>query len=215
MQYNFIWFIFHIKHLGGESIKEINRRSGAFVELDKTYIPDIGNSSDRVFKLRGTPDQIVTAQQLMYEKIINSPGGPGDVLSPLQFQQQFNLPLVGSKPIESWNGTSDPYAAGVNGAASTDPYSQWANAYGQWPQANPYDNSTTSNNSSSTTDASGMSSMDPAWLAYYQSMSYYHMMQGGMTGTASSTTKSADSTGTNNATSTANCMYNVILNYKL
>ena len=117
---------------GGESIKEINRKSGAFVELDKTHIPPIGNSSDRLFKLRGTPDQIVIAQQLMYDKVIHSPGGTGDMLTPVQFQQQFNLPLVGTNQVESWNGSTDQYA---NGADASDPYSQWANAYGQWPQS--------------------------------------------------------------------------------
>ena len=116
--------------LGGESIKEINRKSGAFVELDKGHIPPIGNSSERVFKLRGTPDQIVTAQQLMYDKVANGPGGAGDMLTPIQFQQLFSLPLLGNTSTESWNGTSDPYA---NAANSNDPYSQWASMYGQWP----------------------------------------------------------------------------------
>jgi hypothetical protein len=119
-------------NLGGESVKEINRKSGAFVELDKSYVPAIGNSSDRIFKLRGTPEQIVAAQQLMYDKIINSPGGPGDMLTPIQFQQQFNLPsAVGTNPIDTWNGNNDQYGNSTN---SNDPYSQWANAYGQWPQ---------------------------------------------------------------------------------
>jgi hypothetical protein len=118
--------------LGGESIKEINRRSGAFVELDKSHTPAIGNSADRLFKLRGTPDQIGTAQQLMYEKVINSPGGPGDMLSPEQFQQKFTLPSIGTNPAESWGGNTDQYGNGANG---NDPYSQWANSYGQWPQS--------------------------------------------------------------------------------
>ncbi len=117
--------------LGGESIKEINRKSGAFVELDKSYVPPIVNSSERVFKLRGTPDQIAAAQQLMYEKVANGPGGAGDMVSPLQFQQQFNLPMVGANSLDSWNGSNDQYGNGTNG---NDPYSQWANAYGQWPQ---------------------------------------------------------------------------------
>ncbi len=119
-------------NLGGESIKEINRKSGAFVELDKTYVPAIGNSNERVFKLRGTPEQIVTAQQLMYEKVVNGPNGPGDMLSPIEFQQQFNLPLVGTNSIDTWNNTNDPYG---NGANATDPITQWANTYGQWPQS--------------------------------------------------------------------------------
>ena len=121
-------------YLGGESIKEINRKSGAFVELDKTYVPPIGNSLDRLFRLRGTPEQIALAQQLMYEKIANSPGGAGDLLTPLQFQQQFNLPLVGSSHTDAWSGSADPYATDATGAAGTDPYSLWASAYGQWAQ---------------------------------------------------------------------------------
>jgi hypothetical protein len=94
-------------------------------------MPAIGNSTERVFKLRGTPEQIVTAQQLMYEKVVNGPGGPGDMLTPIEFQQQFNLPLVGTNSADVWNGNNDQYG---NGANSNDPYSQWANAYGQWPQ---------------------------------------------------------------------------------
>jgi hypothetical protein len=129
--------------LGGESIKEINRKSGAFVELDKGHMPSISNASERLFKLRGTPEQIVIAQQLMYERLMNSPGGAIDMLTPIQFQQQFNLPLLGSGSTsnDNWNGNHDPYgndtnaAAAAAAAAATDPYSQWAAAYGQWPQS--------------------------------------------------------------------------------
>ena len=73
--------------------------------------------------------------------------------------------------------------------------------------ANPYDTSAADGKSSST-DASAMAQMDPAWLAYYQSMSYYSMMQAGMTGTTSSgvststTTTATDSTATGNSSST-------------
>jgi len=67
----------------------------------------------------------------MFEKVVNGPGGPGDMLPPLQFQQQFNLPLVGTNPIEGLNGNNDQYGNGTN---SNDPYSHWANTYGQWPQ---------------------------------------------------------------------------------
>ncbi|UJR09354.1 hypothetical protein I4U23_013598 [Adineta vaga] len=187
---------------GGESIKEINRKSGAFVELDKNYIPAIGNSSDRIFKLRGTPEQIAMAQQLMYEKIKNSPGGPGDMLTPVQFQQQFNLPLLGSSQTDSWNGNNDPYGTDANGSAATDPYSLWASTYGQWAQMNPYDANTTDSKSLSTTNGSEMQQMDPAWLAYYQSMSYYSAMQAGMTGAATSNAPASTTTATATTTST-------------
>jgi hypothetical protein len=68
----------------------------------------------------------------MYEKVVNGPNGPGDMLSPIEFQQQFNLPLVGTNSIDTWNNTNDPYG---NGANATDPITQWANTYGQWPQS--------------------------------------------------------------------------------
>ena len=125
------FFVCHIQ--GGETIKEINRRSGAHVELDKTHMPSISNLTERLFKLRGTPDQIVAAQQLMYERVANGPGGAGEILTPIQFQQQFNLPLVGSKQSDGWSNSHDPYGADPNSAVTGDPYSQWMAAYGQWP----------------------------------------------------------------------------------
>ena len=55
-----------------------------------------------------------------------------------------------------------------------------------------------------------MPPMDPAWLAYYQSMSYYNMMQASMTGatptstsTSTTTTKVTDSTTTSTNSTTA------------
>ena len=53
---------------GGESVKEINRRSGAHVEIDKSQ-RNSSDSSDKMFVIRGTNDQIQYAQQLIYEKI--------------------------------------------------------------------------------------------------------------------------------------------------
>lgn len=176
---------------GGESIKEINRKSGAYVELDKNYIPPVDNSSDRIFKLRGTPEQIALAQQLMYEKISSSPGGAGDMLTPVQFQQQYNLPAVGPTSVDPWNPTTDPYATDPN-----DPYSQWASVYSQWSQMNPYANGTSTGSSSTSTDAAGM---DPTWLAYYQQMSYYSMMQAN----AASTSSTAATTTTTTTTTAA------------
>jgi len=185
---------------GGETVKEINRKSGAFVELDKSYISPPGTPPERVFKLRGTPEQIVTAQQLMYERVANSACGASDLLTPILFQTQFNLPLVGNTPIDGWGASSnvDPAAAA---AAAADPYSQWAAAFAQWPQA-------AGANGANPGDPSAM--MDPAWLAYYQSMNYYSMMQSNMSSTGSTTSttttkptdSTADSTAATGATNT-------------
>ena len=44
-------------------------------------------------------------------------------------------------------------------------------------------------------DPSAMGQMDPAWVAYYQQMNYYNMMQSNATATTTPTnTKSTDST---------------------
>ena len=54
---------------GGESIKEINRRSGAHVEIDKSQRGQQSDGSDKMFVIRGTNEQIQYAQQLIYERI--------------------------------------------------------------------------------------------------------------------------------------------------
>ena len=68
----------------------------------------------------------------MYDKVVNSPGGTGEMLSPIQFQQNYSLPLLGSNSTDAWNGSNDQSG---NGANNNDPYSQWQNSYGQWPQS--------------------------------------------------------------------------------
>jgi hypothetical protein len=126
--------------LGGENIKEINRKSGAYVELDKNLTPMSGTILERVFKIRGTPEQIVTAQQLMYEKVANSASGAADLMTPIEFQQQYKLPMVGARSLDGWGAGYDPYSTNANPNANApsaaDPYSQWAAAYAQWPQSN-------------------------------------------------------------------------------
>jgi far upstream element-binding protein len=230
---------FNNDHLGGESIKEINRKSGAFVELDKSHMPAVGNSGDRLFKIRGTPDQIAAAQQYMYERVTNTPSGSADLMTPLQFQQKYNLPLVNATSADSWAANNDPYG---NNGNSNDVFNQWANVYGQWPQSkcfidsiqvstcnintnrrlvNPYDDGTgktstgsSSAPSSSSSNPAGMGQMDPAWLAYYQSMNLYNMMQTSMTGNTSSSTSSnkpADST--ENGSSTIPGLNSCFLSY--
>lgn len=50
---------------GGETIREINRQSGAHVELDRNPPP---NMAEKIFNIRGTPQQIQHAIQLICEK---------------------------------------------------------------------------------------------------------------------------------------------------
>ncbi|CAG0893004.1 unnamed protein product [Darwinula stevensoni] len=51
---------------GGETIKGINQQTGAHCELDRRPPP---NPNEKVFVIRGTPDQIEHAKQLIFEKV--------------------------------------------------------------------------------------------------------------------------------------------------
>ncbi|XP_048875711.1 far upstream element-binding protein 3 isoform X4 [Brienomyrus brachyistius] len=57
---------------GGETIKNINQQSGAHVELQRNPPPNT-DPNHRIFSIRGTPQQIGMARQLIDEKI----GGTG------------------------------------------------------------------------------------------------------------------------------------------
>ncbi|KAK0046017.1 far upstream element-binding protein 2-like isoform X2 [Biomphalaria pfeifferi] len=59
---------------GGETIREINRQSGAHVELDRNPPP---NMNEKLFNIRGNPNQIQHAIQLIQEKT-GQQGGPND-----------------------------------------------------------------------------------------------------------------------------------------
>lgn len=70
---------------GGETIKLINQQSGAFCEMDRGAI---NPPSEKMFKMKGTSEQIEHARQLISEKIgievtilstrqIGAGGGPG------------------------------------------------------------------------------------------------------------------------------------------
>ncbi|XP_022327335.2 far upstream element-binding protein 1-like isoform X4 [Crassostrea virginica] len=62
---------------GGETIRQINQQSGAHVELQKHPGP---NPNEKLFNIKGNPDQIQHAIQMISEKAgipYGGPGGPG------------------------------------------------------------------------------------------------------------------------------------------
>ncbi|KAL5011503.1 hypothetical protein ScPMuIL_010054 [Solemya velum] len=61
---------------GGETIRQINQTSGAHVELQRAPPP---NPNEKLFTIRGNPQQIQHAMQLISEKtgLSGGPGGPG------------------------------------------------------------------------------------------------------------------------------------------
>ncbi|CAO2641026.1 Far upstream element-binding protein 2, partial [Lemmus lemmus] len=68
---------------GGENVKAINQQTGAFVEISR-QLPPNGDPNFKLFVIRGSPQQIDHAKQLIEEKIEGplcpvgpGPGGPG------------------------------------------------------------------------------------------------------------------------------------------
>lgn len=53
---------------GGENVKSINQQTGAFVEICRQPPPD-GDPNFKLFIIRGSPQQIDHAKQLIEEKI--------------------------------------------------------------------------------------------------------------------------------------------------
>lgn len=61
---------------GGESIRHIMQQSGAYIELSRANGP---SATEKFFTIRGTPQSIEVAQQLISEKIgsVGNSGPPG------------------------------------------------------------------------------------------------------------------------------------------
>uniref|UniRef100_A0A671X0P7 KH-type splicing regulatory protein n=1 Tax=Sparus aurata TaxID=8175 RepID=A0A671X0P7_SPAAU len=147
---------------GGENVKSINQQTGAFVEISRQPPPN-GDPNFKLFIIRGSPQQIDHAKQLIEEKIEGplcpvgpGPGGPGP-----------------AGPMGPYN--PNPYNPGPPGApgpphgAPPGPHQYtpqgWSNTYQQWqPQA--------------AHDPSKAAANDPnaAWAAYYAQ--YYQQPSG-------------------------------------
>ncbi|KAG8196147.1 hypothetical protein JTE90_007879 [Oedothorax gibbosus] len=139
---------------GGETIKNINQTCGGYVALSGLPPP---NAQEKVFIIRGQPQQIEHAKELINERI----GGQGNVIqstnpqnqqnfSPqFQQQQQFQQPPAPSQAYapQGWGNAYQPWQA--QGAPAADPNAAaWAAYYqyygqqmqqpaGQQPQMQP------------------------------------------------------------------------------
>ncbi|KAI4822007.1 hypothetical protein KUCAC02_007575 [Chaenocephalus aceratus] len=148
---------------GGENVKSINQQTGAFVEICRQPPPN-GDPNFKIFIIRGSPQQIDHAKQLIEEKIEiplcpvgPGPGGPG---------------LGGpGGPMGLYN--PDPYNPGPPGAPGPPhggphqyPPQGWSNTYQHWQPQAPHDPSMAAANDP-----------NPAWAAYYAQ--YYHQPPGG------------------------------------
>ncbi|KAL0993084.1 hypothetical protein UPYG_G00103020 [Umbra pygmaea] len=148
---------------GGENVKAINQQTGAFVEISRQPPPN-GDPNFKLFVIRGSPQQIDHAKQLIEDKIEGplcpvgpGPGGQGP-----------------SGPMGPYN--PGPYNPGPPGAPGPHggppgphgyPPQGWGNAYQQWQPQAPHDPS----------KAGGAVDPSAAWAAYYAQ--YYQGAQPG------------------------------------
>ncbi|KAM9792642.1 far upstream element-binding protein 2 [Neosynchiropus ocellatus] len=148
---------------GGEHVKAINQQTGAFVEISREPPPN-GDPNFKLFTIRGSPQQIDYAKQLIEEKIEAplcpvgggpGPGGPSGPMGP------YNPNPYNSGP---------PGGAPHGGAPGGPQYCPqgWGNAYQQWQAPGPHD--------------PNKAPADPnaAWAAYYAQ--YYGQQPGGAMG---------------------------------
>ncbi|XP_048870723.1 LOW QUALITY PROTEIN: far upstream element-binding protein 2 [Brienomyrus brachyistius] len=144
---------------GGENVKAINQQTGAFVEISRQPHPN-GDPGYKLFVIRGSPQQIDHAKQLIEEKIEGplcpmgpGPGGPGP-----------------AGPMGPYN--PNPYSPGPPGGPPHGgppgghqyPPQGWGNAYQQWQPPAPH-------------DPSKVGDPNAAWAAYYAQ--YYQQPGGG------------------------------------
>uniref|UniRef100_A0A671NBE9 Far upstream element-binding protein 1-like n=1 Tax=Sinocyclocheilus anshuiensis TaxID=1608454 RepID=A0A671NBE9_9TELE len=146
---------------GGETIKNISQQSGARIELQRNPPPN-SDPNIKIFTVRGSPQQIDYARQLVEEKI----GGP---VSPMGGPHGPPGPHGG--PSHGPPGPPGPPAP-MGLFPSQSPYQPqgWGNGYPQWQQGQP-------DPSKSAADANAA-----AWAAYYSQ--YQQQPQGPMTPTS-------------------------------
>lgn len=143
---------------GRENVKAINQQTGAFVEISRQPPPD-GDPNFKLFTIRGSPQQIDHAKQLIEEKIeaplcpVGGAGpGPGGPMGPYN-PNPYNVGPPGGAP---------------HGAAPGGPQfgpQGWGSTYQQWQAPAPHDPS------------QAASDPNAAWAAYYAQ--YYGQQPGG------------------------------------
>ncbi|KAG9482968.1 far upstream element-binding protein 1 isoform X1 [Eleutherodactylus coqui] len=155
---------------GGETIKSISQQSGARIELQRNPPPN-SDPNMKLFTIRGTPQQIDYARQLIEEKI----GGPVNPLGPpVPHGPPGGVPGPHGPPGPPGPGAPmgpynpPPYNPGPPGPAPHGPPAPyapqgWGNTYPHWQQPAPADPS-----------KAGTDPNSAAWAAYY---AHYYQQQ--------------------------------------
>ncbi|KAM4641060.1 far upstream element-binding protein 1 isoform 4-T4 [Discoglossus pictus] len=147
---------------GGETIKNISQQSGARIELQRNPPPN-ADPNMKLFTIRGTPQQIDYARQLIEEKI----GGPVNPLGPPIPHGPPGVPGPHGPPGPPGPGAPmgpynpPPYNPGPPGPAPHGPPAPyapqgWGNSYPHWQQPAQPDPS-----------KAGTDPNSAAWAAYY------------------------------------------------
>ncbi|XP_069460458.1 far upstream element-binding protein 2 isoform X3 [Ambystoma mexicanum] len=153
---------------GGENVKAINQQTGAFVEISRQPPPN-GDPNFKLFIIRGAPQQIDHAKQLIEEKIEaplcplgpgpGGPGGPGPAGPMGPFNPGPYNPGPPGAPQASHAAVRPPQGAAIVYNPGPHQYTPqgWGNAYPQWGQPAPHD------------PGKPPAPTDPnaAWAAYY------------------------------------------------
>uniref|UniRef100_A0A670KL43 Far upstream element-binding protein 2 n=1 Tax=Podarcis muralis TaxID=64176 RepID=A0A670KL43_PODMU len=152
---------------GGENVKAINQQTGAFVEISR-QLPPNGDPNFKLFIIRGSPQQIDHAKQLIEEKIevfacpsLCGPG-PGGPPGPAPMGP-FN-----PGPFNQGPPSAPPHPGGP--PPPQYPPQGWGNAYPQWQPPAPHDPS----------KAAAAADPNAAWAAYYSH--YYQQPPGPVPG---------------------------------
>ncbi|KAE8609464.1 hypothetical protein XENTR_v10011817 [Xenopus tropicalis] len=154
---------------GGETIKNISQQSGARIELQRNPPPN-ADPNVKLFTIRGSPQQIDYARQLVEEKI----GGPVNPLGPPVPHGPPGVPGPHGPPGPPGPGAPmgpynpPPYNPGPPGPAPHGPPAPytpqgWGNTYPHWQQPSQPDPSKAATDPNSA-----------AWAAYY---AHYYQQQ--------------------------------------
>ncbi|XP_037946377.1 far upstream element-binding protein 3-like isoform X3 [Teleopsis dalmanni] len=135
---------------GGETIKLINQQSGAYCEMDRNAV---NPPAEKLFKCKGTSEQVETARQLIAEKI------------------NMELPIISRKPI-SGNAPTNPYNqhAAYPAAMQSDPNAAYQQQWGGYAQQNWDPAQQMAAGAMAQTAAAGQADYSAQWIEYYKSM---------------------------------------------
>lgn len=127
---------------GGETIKLINQQSGAYCEMDRSAV---NPPSEKMFKAKGTPEQIEHARQMISEKI------------------NVDIVILSRKPIGNAPAHGN-YNNNMQNENSNTAYPQ------QWGYPQGWDQSQQQPTSVQINPSTGQPDYSQQWIEYYKSM---------------------------------------------